>query len=190
VILELTTIAGVWKTTSQAFYDERGSFAESFKESSVFHHTGIEFGIKQLSSSSSSKSVIRGVHYSLSPIPQFKWITCFQGSILDVVTDIRIGSETFGKSISFELQGGDGFGVLILDRLGHSFYSREDGSILSYALSTEYDPKHDRTINPMDKELSIPWPQGTHILSSKDSNAPTIMHLIEQNELPLFSNSN
>ena len=190
MIIELTSIADVWKTTSHAFYDERGNFAESFKESSVFHDTGKEFGIKQLSYSSSNKSVIRGVHYSLSPIPQFKWITCIRGSILDIVTDIRIGSETFGKCISFELQAGDGVGVLILDRLGHSFYSREDGSILSYALSTEYEPSYDRTINPLDKELNIPWPQGTHILSLKDSNAPTLMQLSEESQLPLFFRSN
>ena len=145
MIIELTNIADVWKTTSNPFYDERGNFSESFKESSVFHKTGKEFGI---------------------------------------------GSETFGKSISFELQAGDGIGVLILDRLGHSFHSREDGSILSYALSTEYDPKHDRTINPLDKELNIPWPQEAHTLSLKDSNAPTIMHLSEQSQLPLFARSN
>ena len=103
---------------------------------------------------------------------------------------ITVLKETFGKCISFELQAGDGVGVLILDRLGHSFYSREDGSILSYALSTEYEPSYDRTINPLDKELNIPWPQGTHILSLKDSNAPTLMQLSEESQLPLFFRSN
>lgn len=190
MIIELTSIADVWKTISYPINDERGNFAENFKESSVFNVTGKEFRIKQLSNSSSNKSVIRGIHYSLSPIPQFKWITCIRGSILDIVTDIRIGSKTFGKSISIELQAGDGVGVLILDRLGHSFHSREDGSILSYALSTEYEPNFDRTINPLDKVLNIPWPKGTHIMSLKDSNALGLMQLSEEGQLPLFSSSN
>src|SRR5687768_13530017 len=84
--------------------DSRGYFLESYNQN-VFQQRGIEITFVQDNESASSYGVIRGLHYQLNPYTQVKLIRVLDGSILDVVVDIRRGSPTFGKSFSIELSG-------------------------------------------------------------------------------------
>jgi dTDP-4-dehydrorhamnose 3,5-epimerase len=171
---ERTEIEGVWFTHSQVYGDNRGSFRECFQFVESKENTGLDFSVAQTNSSISHKGVIRGVHFSLSPRKQWKWITCLNGSIHDVVTDVRVGSATFLKSISLELSSSNGKGILIQSTLGHSFQSLEDNSLVVYCLSSSYEPNLEYGINPHDDKLAINWPLQNPILSSKDLSAPTI----------------
>ena len=92
-------IDGVWLAESPVWSDNRGFFREWFKCEDVKAATGIDFSIQQANISQSQRGVIRGIHYSLAPQGQAKWITCVQGSILDVVVDIRPKSPTYKKYI-------------------------------------------------------------------------------------------
>ena len=51
----------------------------------------------------SKKNVLRDLHFQKFPHAQSKFVTVLKGSILDVIVDIRINSETFGKTISYKL---------------------------------------------------------------------------------------
>ena len=123
--MKLTSLGidGAWVAESPVWSDERGFFREWFKSEDVLAATGINFSIQQANISQSQRRVIRGIHYSLAPEGQAKWVTCVNGRIRDVIVDIRPGSPTFGKSVFVELNGLDGLAVLIGPGLGHGFAS-------------------------------------------------------------------
>jgi dTDP-4-dehydrorhamnose 3,5-epimerase len=186
--MELTPlgIKGAWVAESSVWSDERGYFREWFKSADVFAATGINFSIQQANISQSQRGVIRGIHYSLAPKGQAKWVTCVNGGIRDVIVDIRPSSPTFGKSVFVDLNGLDGRAVLIGPGLGHRFASLADSSAIAYLLSSPYSPTEEFEINPMDPDLGIDW--GVDLsavsLSEKDKLAPSIAERRGQGKLP------
>ena len=83
-------ISGAWIAHSSVYNDDRGFFREWFKAADVLAATGVEFEIQQANISQSQRGVIRGIHYSLAPQGQAKWITCANGHVLDVIVDIPV----------------------------------------------------------------------------------------------------
>ncbi len=126
--MELTplSIEGVWLAESPVWSDDRGFFREWFKSADVKNATGRDFGVEQANISLSSKGTVRGIHYSIVPRGQAKWITCVSGSIKDVIVDIRPDSKSFGQWIEVELRGESGKAVLISEGLGHGFIALEE----------------------------------------------------------------
>ena len=178
-------IEGAWLAESPVWSDERGFFREWFKSKDVKAATGIDFSIEQANISQSQRGVIRGIHYSLAPQGQAKWITCINGSIRDVIVDIRPSSQTFGKSIHVALDGLDGRAVLIAPGLGHGFASLADSSTIAYLLSSPYSPTEEFEINPLDPALGIDWGVDLSVvsLSEKDKSAPTLAERLTEGKL-------
>jgi dTDP-4-dehydrorhamnose 3,5-epimerase len=180
-------IEGVWLAESLVWSDERGFFREWFKSEDVLAATGINFSIQQANISQSQRGVIRGIHYSLAPEGQAKWVTCVNGGIRDVIVDIRPSSPTFGNSVFVELNGLDGRAVLIGPGLGHGFASLADSSTIAYLLSSPYSPTDEFEINPMDPNLGIDW--GVDLsevsLSEKDKLAASLAQRQVEGKLPV-----
>jgi dTDP-4-dehydrorhamnose 3,5-epimerase len=181
---ERLPIEGAWIVSSGIHCDERGSFREWFKADEILKATGEDFLIGQSNISISQAGVIRGVHYSLAPQGQAKWVTCVVGSIWDVVVDIRPSSPTFKKWVGIDLDGKSGKMILISKGLGHAFISLEDNSIVSYSLTSPYSPSDEYEINPFDPDLQIQWPHLKCIISPKDENAPSIASRLAEGNLP------
>jgi dTDP-4-dehydrorhamnose 3,5-epimerase len=182
-------IEGAWLAESPVWRDDRGLFREWFKAEDVKGATGREFGIEQANISVSSKGTLRGIHYSIAPRGQAKWITCVSGSIQDVIVDIRPQSKTFGQWIDVELRGDSGKAVFISEKLGHGFLALEDNTTVAYLISTPFSPSHEFEINPLDPELRIDWGRKLshreHLnLSQKDALAPTLKDRHLNGELP------
>jgi len=178
------SISGAWQTFSPIMEDHRGYVKETFSFSNNVEKTGLSFNVAQSIFTKSKKGVIRGIHYSLNPLSQWKWITCVSGSILDVVVDIRTGSPTFGLHEEVLLSDTNGMGILLQSNLGHAFQSLTENAIVVYNLSTEYTPEFEKSINPLDKLINIKWPISEQILSEKDINSPTLQGQIQKFELP------
>ncbi len=182
-------IQGAWVAESPVWDDNRGFFREWFKLADIFALTGIDFAVKQANFSLSNQGVVRGIHYSLIPGGQAKWITCVSGSVTDVVVDLRINSPTFKKVEYVDLRQDDGRVVLVGPGLGHGFYSKEIGSGVAYLVNSAYHPEHEYEISPNDPELAIKWgPAGlkeeSHVISAKDKSAPTLSIRQERGQLP------
>jgi len=183
-------IKGAWLIESQLWNDERGLFQEWFKHEEVLSNTGINFSVQQANISISKKGVIRGIHYSLAPGGQAKWVSCAHGSIIDVIVDIRPNSPTYKKIEYIHMKATDGKAILIGEGLGHGFVSLEETSAVTYLLNSPYMPNLEYEINPNDPELAINWDHignaGTEkLISKKDSNAPTLEQRRLDNLLPL-----
>src|SRR3984885_13780552 len=80
----------------KVFGDDRGYFFESYNEQ-VFHADGVDYKFVQDNQARSSYGVVRGLHFQLAPHAQTKLIRALEGSILDVVVDVRKDSPTYGK---------------------------------------------------------------------------------------------
>jgi dTDP-4-dehydrorhamnose 3,5-epimerase len=182
-------IESAWVAESTVWPDNRGFFLEWFKRDEIFNATGVDFSVQQANFSLSAKGVIRGIHYSLAPSGQVKWVTCVSGSIIDVVVDLRIDSPTFKMIEYIELEPGDGKAVLIGSGLGHGFFSKEDNSGVAYLLNSPYTPDLEYDVCPTDPDLGITWGKGNieqerHVISQKDIFAPTLISRQEQGKLP------
>jgi len=180
-------IHGAWLAESPIWSDDRGFFREWFKTDEMEIEIGRDFCVEQANISSSRKGSLRGIHYSLAPSGQAKWITCVNGSIKDVIVDIRPNSKTFGKWLSVELSGSSGKALLISEGLGHGFLSLEENSIVVYLVSSAFSPSEEYAINPLDENIGIDWGSDSAYLkiSEKDKSAPT---LLEQKELGMLPN--
>jgi len=163
---------------STTHVDERGFFREWFKSSTVNEFLNREFKVEQANISKSKKGVVRGIHFSSAPLGQAKLITCIAGALWDVIVDIRPNSPTFGQWDAQELRPDDGRSLFISEGLGHAFLALEEGSVISYLLSTPYSPNHEHAINPLDPEIGISWPVGDLSLSERDSLAPSLREFL------------
>lgn len=187
-------IEGAWLAESEVWKDERGFFREWFKHEEIQNETKLDFSVRQANFSMSAKGVIRGIHYSLAPEGQSKWVTCVSGSIVDVIVDIRPDSPTYKKVEYVKLEPENGVAVLIENGLGHGFISLEDNSGLSYLLSSPYSPENELDILPTDRELNIDWGRifgykMEFTLSEKDLKAPTLQKRQMNQQLPNLKTS-
>jgi dTDP-4-dehydrorhamnose 3,5-epimerase len=179
-------IEGVWLAESPVWRDERGFFREWFKSEEINIATGGNFGIEQANISLSSRGTLRGIHYSLAPRGQAKWITCVSGSIKDVIVDIRPSSRSFGQWIEVALRGDSGKAVFISAGLGHGFVALEDKTTVAYLVSTPFSPSDEFEINPLDANIGINWGLDLSELkiSDKDKMAPTLNQRLTEGKLP------
>jgi dTDP-4-dehydrorhamnose 3,5-epimerase len=184
--LAALSIDGVWLAESPVWSDERGLFREWFKSEDVKAAAGKDFGIEQANISLSTVGTLRGIHYSIAPRGQAKWITCVSGSIQDVIVDIRPESKTFGQWIDVELMGDSGKAVLICEGLGHGFLALEDNTAVAYLVSTPFSPTDEFEINPLDEKIGIKWRMDLNSLkiSEKDNIAPTLAERLAEGKLP------
>ena len=186
--MELTPldIEGVWLADSPVWSDDRGFFREWFKSDDLKTATSREFEIEQANISLSLAGTLRGIHYSIAPRGQAKWITCVAGSIQDVIVDIRPESKTFAQWIDVELKGDSGKAVFISEGLGHGFLALEDNTAVAYLVSTPFSPTDEFEINPLDEEIGIKWGMDLSSLkiSGKDKIAPTLAERLAEGKLP------
>lgn len=182
-------IEGAWVAESPIWSDDRGFFREWFKSADIKEATRRRFAIEQANISHSSKGTLRGIHYSIAPRGQAKWITCVSGAIKDVIVDIRPDSPTFGQWIDVDLRGDSGSAVFISEGLGHAFIALEDNTVVAYLVSTPFSPTHEFEINPLDEKIAINWGMQNSDLkiSDKDKKAPTLHERLTEGKLPSSS---
>jgi dTDP-4-dehydrorhamnose 3,5-epimerase len=106
-----------------------------------------------------------------------------------VIVDIRTNSPTYKKVEYIDLKGNESRSLLIGEGLGHAFISLEDGSSISYLLSSPYLPEYEFEILPTDEILKVNWHlelvgEFGIVLSPKDAQAPTLEDRRVQGELP------
>jgi epimerase EvaD len=181
-------IDGVFEFQPTSFTDNRGLFAAPFQGDVFAATVGHPLTLAQTNHSMSRRGTIRGIHFADTPPGQSKYIYCPQGSMLDVIVDVRTGSPTFGKWDTVRLDAQSLTAVYIPEGLGHGFVALEDDTAMSYLCSTGYNPKGEHGITPLDPALDLPWPTDIEpILSAKDADAPTLAEAAEADLLPTYA---
>jgi dTDP-4-dehydrorhamnose 3,5-epimerase len=127
------------------------------------------------------------VHFALVPPGQAKYVYCPAGRALDVVVDVRVGSPTFGESDAVELDSAEPRAVYLAEGLGHAFLALEDGTSVTYLVSSPYAPDREFGVDPLDPDLALPWPDGLALeLSAKDRAAPSLAQAERDGILPTY----
>jgi dTDP-4-dehydrorhamnose 3,5-epimerase len=172
-----TKIEGLIVIEPNVFYDERGYFSESYKKSN-YEKAGITNQFVQDNLSKSEKGVLRGLHYQAPPYAQDKLIQVIQGSVLDVVVDIRTNSKTYGQHFAIELNAENKLQLLVPKGFAHGFLTLEDNTIFSYKCSNEYNKESEGSVLWSDTELGIDWGIENPIVSKKDNESPSFDQLV------------
>lgn len=154
--------------------DSRGYFFETFRQDLLNQAIGYNVDFIQENESKSNKGVLRGLHYQLAPFSQAKLVKVLEGSVLDVVVDIRRSSSTFGKHISFDLTSENKRQLFVPQGFAHGFVVLSKSATFSYKVDNYYSPENERGIAFDDESLGIDWrlPINLIQLSYKDKNNP------------------
>jgi dTDP-4-dehydrorhamnose 3,5-epimerase len=153
-------------------HDDRGYFARTFCVEEFATH-GLETNYPQHSTSfSARKGTLRGMHYQQAPHGEAKLVRCTQGTILDVIIDIRPDSPTYRRWQQFELSSLNGHQLYIPKGFAHGFQTLSDHAEMSYLISTPYEPQMARGIRYNDPAFGISWPLTVAEISEKDLNWP------------------
>src|SRR6267154_4839888 len=162
-----TSLPGVFILEPQVFGDERGFFFESYNQQSMAD-IGITQHFVQDNHSSSSRNVLRGLHYQIRHA-QGKLVRVAEGEILDVAVDLRRSSPTFGRWEAVRLSGDNKRTLWIPSGFAHGFYVTSEKAHVLYKATDFYAPEHERTLAWNDPDVNINWElKGDPIVSEKD----------------------
>lgn len=147
--------------------DSRGFFLESFS-AKKYKDVGIEMDFVQDNCSSSTKGVLRGLHFQLQH-PQGKLVRVTMGRVFDVVADINKKSKTFGRYFAIELDAEKHTQLFIPPGYAHGFQVLSEIAHFQYKCTDYYHPGDESGVMWNDKLLNIEWPIKEPIISKKDS---------------------
>ena len=138
--------------------DERGYFVETFKQKLLDEALGYKVNfIQDNESKSTSKGVLRGLHFQSPPFSQNKLVRVIKGEVLDVAVDIRRNSPTFGKHVSVELSEKNKKQLFVPRGFAHGFIVLSEGAIFAYKVDAYYSAEHEEGIAYNDKDINIDW---------------------------------
>ena len=174
-----TEIEGVILIKSTLFWDSRGSFFESYRKDE-FARNGIENNFVQDNQSLSFYGTVRGLHRQKEGHEQAKLIRVLQGQILDVVIDIRKGSPTFGRCLTFDLSDQNGYQLFIPRGFLHGFSVLSNTAMCLYKVDNFYCKDAESSVCPIDDELGIDWkiPKEKMIISDKDKLGDSFRNVV------------
>ena len=163
-------IEGLKVITPQVFGDRRGYFMETYNYND-FKAAGIDHFFVQDNQSSSTKGVLRGLHFQIH-YPQDKLVRVVRGEVFDVAVDLREGSRTFGKWFGVTLSAENKKQVFIPKGFAHGFYVLSEEAEFCYKCTDFYHPNDEGGLRYDDPEIGILWPflEGVPLnLSEKDT---------------------
>jgi len=171
-----TKIEDVVIIDPQVHGDDRGYFVETFRQDKLEAFLGFKVNFCQDNESKSSRGVLRGLHYQLSPSSQTKLVRVIQGSVLDVAVDIRKGSPTFGEHVAVKLSTENKRQLFVPRGFAHGFVVLEDDTVFVYKVDNYYSPENDRGVLFSDSKIGIDWTMDALELklSDKDIKQPLL----------------
>ncbi|MCR5625060.1 MAG: dTDP-4-dehydrorhamnose 3,5-epimerase [Lachnospiraceae bacterium] len=166
-------IEGLYTIEPTIFGDKRGYFLETYNEED-FKAAGIDAKFVQDNQSSSTKGVLRGLHYQKEHT-QGKLVRVVSGEVFDVAVDIRKGSPTFGQWFGVTLSAEKKNMFYIPAGFAHGFYVISETAEFFYKCTDFYDPSSEAGIMWNDPTINIEWPipEGEEPnISEKDGKHP------------------
>ena len=151
-----TKIPGVVIIQPKVFGDSRGYFMETYKKTD-FAQNGIDREFVQDNESSSTKGVLRGLHFQKEHT-QAKLVRVTEGAVFDVAVDVRPGSATFGEWVGVTLSSEKKNMFYIPEGFAHGFLVLSDHASFVYKCTDVYDPKSEGGIPWNDPTVAVEWP--------------------------------
>jgi len=190
-------MSGPLLITPRVFGDDRGFFYESWNERR-FRSCLIDSGVPESDAdalhfhqdnhSSSTRGVLRGLHYQLPPEPQGKLVRCSAGAIFDVAIDLRRSSITYGHWVGAVLTAENHQQLWVPVGFAHGFLTLTDTAEVQYKASGFWSRDCERSLRWDDPALAIAWPleqAGVEapVLAAKDAEASSLAVLEAKEEV-------
>lgn len=171
-------LSGVYIIEPEIHKDDRGYFFESYHRQK-FVDAGISDDFVQDNQSLSSRGTIRGLHFQKEPHGQSKLVRVLNGSVYDVVVDIRPESETFGRWFGINLTAEKNNMMYIPVGFAHGFCVTSETAIFAYKCGELYNQEAETGIRYNDPDFNISWPvnKSEIVVSDKDLKLPTFREL-------------
>jgi dTDP-4-dehydrorhamnose 3,5-epimerase len=159
----------------QVWGDDRGYFFESFN-SNTFKEAGIEANFVQDNQARSTYGVLRGLHYQVGEHAQAKLVRVFEGTVLDVVVDLRPDSDTYGQHLGVELSATNKRQLFVPRGFAHGYVVLSPTAEFFYKCDNFYHKESEGGLIYNDPTLNIDWKIDLTDakLSEKDLLLPTI----------------
>lgn len=176
-------IEGLKVIEPAVFGDARGYFMETYNHND-FKEAGIDCEFVQDNQSSSTKGVLRGLHFQIN-FPQDKLVRVVNGEVFDVAVDLRKGSKTFGKWYGVVLSAENKKQFFIPKDFAHGFIVLSDEAEFCYKVTDFYHPNDEGGLMWNDPEIGVEWPmpegmtEKDLILSDKDKVHPSFSEYVK-----------
>ena len=163
----------------EIYGDDRGYFAEIFRQDKLEIALGYKINLIQDNESKSSKGVLRGLHFQIPPHTQSKLVRVTQGAVLDIAVDIRKGSPSFGRHVAVELNSDNHKQMFIPHGFAHGFLVLSETATFAYKVDEYYSADSERGLIFNDLDININWllSKNDLVLSEKDLNQPKLEDL-------------
>ncbi|MGJ8642278.1 MAG: dTDP-4-dehydrorhamnose 3,5-epimerase family protein [Luteolibacter sp.] len=159
---QVENIHGVTLTTKPKIYDARGWFLPAMGNDDPQQQWILQ------NISQSLPGVLRGMHYQ-DPHPQAKLLTLIEGSLQDIVADLRPDSPTHGKFAVYQLDADEKNQLHIPKGCAHGFLvTGTKPALISYLADAPYHPESEKTLAWNHPDWNFPWLTDSPILSQKD----------------------
>ena len=174
----INDIEGLCVISPTVHGDRRGYFSETYNLREM-QEAGIDTVFVQDNQSSSTKGVLRGLHYQIN-FPQAKLVRVIRGNVYDVAVDIRRGSKTFGKFFGVELSEDNHKQLYIPKGFAHGFLVLSDFAEFCYKCDDYWHPNDEGGIIWNDIDINIAWPvvDADLTFSDKDKLLPTMKEAV------------
>lgn len=163
-----SNILGVYYASNDLISDNRGYFLKYYKN---IEENSKGFSIKEYFVSSSITGVLRGMHLQTGYSASDRLISVLNGSIFDVIIDLRKESPTFLNIQYLEMSKDKVNSVFVPKGVAHGFQSLIDAQV-SYLSSELHVPELDKGIDAL--SIDIEWPLKNPIRSNRDCTFPTL----------------
>lgn len=187
MLFKETKLKGAYIIELEPLEDERGFFARSFCKKEFEKHN-LNFHIVQCNISYNKKrGTLRGMHYQTAPHQEAKIVSCTNGSIVDVIIDLRPDSPTYCQWFAIELTAHSSplpahssetahcsplianYKMLYIpEGFAHGFQTLEDETAVFYQMSEFYHSECARGVRFNDPVFNIKWPIPEIIISERD----------------------
>lgn len=162
------SLAGVHLIGGLRYADARGELRKVLTSGGL-REAGAPTEVDEVvTTSNASAGTVRGLHYQCTPHQQAKTLWVTQGSLFDVLVDLRTGSSTFGHWMSFTLSASDDYALHVPPGIAHGYQTMDDDTSVTYLIRGGHSPKHARTLAWDDPALAIAWPRPVSAISPSD----------------------
>lgn len=179
MIFTETKLDGAFIIDVKKLEDERGFFGRAWCKKEFDEHGLNSDAVQANVSYNIHKGTLRGMHYQEAPFTESKTIRCTQGSIYDVIIDIRPTSPTYKQWLGVELTANSFRMLYVPDGFAHGFITLEDHTSVHYIVTQYYTPGAESGIKFDDSTFDIHWPIQPIIVSEKDKAHPKFVTGLE-----------
>jgi dTDP-4-dehydrorhamnose 3,5-epimerase len=161
--MEITGIPGAFSTHPKVHMDDRGLFAEIFRQD----HLGAAF--VQANHSRSNQGVLRGLHWHRHQADAWYVIN---GHAQAMLADLRTPCDNPAVA-SIDLIGGEPQVLYIPPGVAHGFLAVTQVDLI-YWVTAYYDASDEHGVAWDDPTIQAPWKLDNPVLSDRDKNNPKL----------------